>query len=287
MPLVNPIKLMKVAQERGLCIAAFNVHNLETVQAVIDGAAKQRSPVIIQTTPGTLRHTGIPQIAACVKAAAELVDIPVALHVDHCSSFETIVRCIRRGYTSVMIDGSHLPYTENVALVREVVKVAHAAGVAVEAELGRIGGSEDDLMVDETKAALTDPAEAEAFVEATQVDTLAVAIGTAHGQYKGKPKLDFPRLSAIRNRLNLPLVLHGASGLAHEVIRECIRRGINKINIATELKDSMAEAIKECFCKDPTETDPRRYMGAAKAAVEKVVREKILLCGCSGLADEL
>jgi tagatose bisphosphate family class II aldolase len=286
MALVNPMKFMKIAQEKGVGIAAFNVHNMETIQAVMEGAAEENSPVIIQTTPGTLKHAGIHNIAALVKAEAELYDIPVALHVDHCSSFETIINCIKYGYTSVMIDSAKLPYNENVAMVKKVVEVAHFASVFVEAEIGRIGGVEDDMFVNDADKAFTIPSEAKAFAEQTGIDSLAIAIGTAHGMYKGEPKLDFERLSAIRNIVGIPLVLHGASGVQDESIKEALRRGIVKINIATELKLPMAEAIKECFCKNPNESDPRNYMGAAKLAVKAVVKQKIRLCSSSGLAKE-
>jgi len=287
MALVNPLGFIRAARENGIAVAAFNVHNMETIQAVVEGAAEERAPVVVQTTPGTLKHAGIPFIAACVKVAAELFDVPVALHLDHCQSFETVIQCIRHGYTSVMIDGSMLSYAENVALVKKVVEVAHSVGVAVEAELGRVGGAEDYLSVDECQAAFTVPDEARDFVEATGIDTLAVAIGTAHGIYKGEPKLDFERLSAIRATVDVPLVLHGASGVPDQSIREAVRRGISKINIATELKIPMAEAIKDFFRNNPSESDPRAYMGQAKDAVKQIVRKKIQLCGCSGLADRL
>nr|MBO2494300.1 fructose-1,6-bisphosphate aldolase, class II [Clostridia bacterium] len=287
MPLVNPLKFIKKAQEKGVAIAAFNVHNLETIQAVVEAAAEERAPVIVQTTPGTLKHAGIEYISACVKVAAELYDIPIALHVDHCPSYKTIVQCIRNGYTSVMIDGSELPYEENVALVKKVVELAHSVGVAVEGELGRIGGAEDGITVEEREATFTVPEEAKAFVDATGVDTLAVAIGTAHGVYKWEPKLDFKRLSDIRKLVDVPLVLHGASGVDDDSIKRAIAGGICKINIATELKIPMAKTIQEVFRVKPEENDPRNYMGAAKEAVKEVVRRKIRLCGCNGLADEL
>lgn len=285
MALVNTIDFIKKAQQNGVAIASFNIHNMETIQAVIEGAAEERSPVIIQTTPGTLKHAGIPSIAAMVKAEALRYDIPIALHVDHCTSFETIVQCIQYGYTSVMIDAAHLSYEDNVAMVRKVVEIARYANVSVEAELGKIGGTEDDMSLDEKEATFTVPEEALDFVLATGIDSLAIAIGTAHGMYKGEPKLDFERLSAIKKLMELPLVLHGASDVPNESIREAIKRGICKINIATELKYPMAAAIQECFRNNPHETDPRNYMGAAKKAVKKVVREKIRLCGSSGLAD--
>lgn len=283
MALVNPMEFVKKAEKHGCAIASFNVHNLETIQAVVEGAALEEAPVIIQTSLGTLKHAGIPYIAACVKAASELYDIPIALHVDHCNSFEVIMQCIRYGYTSVMIDSSRLPYDENVAMVKKVVECAHAVGVSVEGELGKIGGTEDDLYVNEREAAFTVPSEAKDFVDQTGIDLLAIAIGTAHGEYKGKPNLDFERLTQIRNLVDLPLVLHGASGVPDDQIKESLARGISKINIATELKIPMAAAIKECFKANPTENDPRKYMGMAKDAVREVVREKIRLCKASGL----
>ncbi len=293
MALVNPLSFITKARELGVAIASFNIHNLETVQAVIEGAEAERCPVIIQTTPGTLKHAGIPYIAAIVKAASELTDIPIALHVDHCTSFETIMQCIRYGYTSVMIDSAHLPYEENVTMVKKVVEIGRAVGVCVEGELGRIGGTEELLNVDEHDAAFTVPEEAEDFVKQTGIDILAIAIGTAHGEYKGEPHLDFERLSAIRGLVDVPLVLHGASGVPDYQITESLRRGIAKINIATELKIPMAQAILDkltangAHTSKPAESDPRHYMGAAKDAVRKVVRDKIRLCGGTGLADRL
>lgn len=287
MLLVNPLLFIKTAQENNAAIPAFNIHNLETAQAVIEGASEERSPVMIATTPGTLKHAGVSCIANTVKAIAENADIPVALHLDHCSSYDIIVQAIRNGYTSVMIDAAELPYDENVALVKDVVRTAHAVDVAVEAELGRIGGTEDELTVDEKDATLTVPKEAKNFVDATGVDTLAIAIGTAHGMYKGDPKLDFNRLSEIKELVDIPLVLHGASGVPDNSVIEAVERGISKINIATELKIPMAKAIQNCFANNPEENDPRKYLGDGREAVKKVVREKIRLCGSVNLVDKL
>lgn len=286
MGLVNPLRMIENAQREGYAIAAFNIHNLETIQAVVEAAWEEQSPLIIQTTPGTLKHAGISYVVACVKTAAELYDIPIALHLDHCESFETIMQCIRAGYTSVMIDGSRLPYHENIAAVKRVVDIAKTVDVAVEGEIGRIGGTEDHMTVDQREAALTIPEEAQDFAKVTGVDTLAVAIGTAHGLYKGEPKLDFERLSAIKEKVEIPLVLHGASGVDDKDIKETIRRGICKINIATELKIAMAQAIQDVFTDNPEENDPRRYMGKAKEAVKGIARKKIQLCGSSGRAWE-
>ena len=287
MALVNPMEFIKKAEKKGVAIASFNIHNLETVQAVAEAAYEEQSPVIIQTTPGTLRHAGVSYIYAMVKAASELYDIPMALHVDHCSEYDMIMKCIRNGYTSVMIDTAHLPYNENIAMVKKVVEAARAVGVAVEGELGKIGGVEDDLAVDEREATFTIPSEAKDFVEKTGIDMLAIAIGTAHGEYKGEPNLDFERLSEIRKITTLPLILHGASGVPDYQVKEALKRGISKINIATELKIPMAQAIKDTFNAKPTENDPRNYMGAAKLAVKEVVKQKIRLCGSVGLAKEV
>ena len=222
-----------------------------------------------------------------IKTAAENYDLPIVLHLDHCPSFPTILRCLRHGYTSVMIDASHLPYEENVALVKKVVEVCAPLNVAVEGELGRIGGVEDQLLIKEHEATLTRPEEAVSYVRETGIHSLAVAIGTAHGEYKGEPKLDFPRLSAIRQGTDIPLVLHGASGVPNGSIQEAIKKGITKINIATELKIPMARALQLYFQAHPEGNDPRKYMGLAKDEVKKVVRLKIQLCGTSGLADEI
>lgn len=289
MALVNPVEILKLAEKNHCAVASFNIHNLETAAAAAEGAAEENCPVIIQTTPGTLKHSDIEYISAIVRAASEKYSIPIALHADHFTDYDLIVKAIECGYSSVMIDASSLPYEENVALVCKVVEFAHARGVAVEGELGKIGGVEDDMFVetDSRKASFTDPDEALDFVSRTGIDSLAVAIGTAHGIYVGEPDLDFERLSEIREKVSIPLVLHGASGVPDWQIKESLRRGISKINIATELKIPMASAIKKAFAENPDETDPRVYMGAAKKAVKAVVREKIRLCGGTGLADKI
>lgn len=285
MALVSSYQLLKKASEQKKAIPAFNIHNLETIQAVVEAAEELNSPVIIQTTPGTLKHAGIEYIAAIVKEAAIKYNIPIALHMDHCPSFDTIVSCIQHGYTSVMIDGAHLDYDDNVELVRSVVKMAHAVGIQVEGEIGKIGGVEDDMYVNEADAAFTVPAEAKKFVEDTGIDSLAVAIGTAHGMYIGEPQLDFPRIEAINELVDVPLVLHGASGVPDESVKKAINDGMAKINIATELKNPMAKAIKNAL-SDPGINDPRKYMGAAREAVKSVVKDKIRLCGTEGFAAE-
>lgn len=287
MSLVNPLKYIKAAEKFKKAIPAFNIHNLETAQAVVEAAAEENSPVMIATTPGTLRHAGVNCIAEIIKALSETYDIPIALHLDHCNSYEVIIQALRNGYTSVMIDAAELPYEENVKLVKSVVKTAHAVDVAVEAELGRIGGTEDDLTVDEREATLTIPSEAKNFAEETGIDSLAVAIGTAHGVYKGEPKLDFERLAEINKIVDIPLVLHGASGVPGTSVKKSIERGITKVNIATELKIPMAAAIQKYFAENPEANDPRKYLGAGREAVKKVVKEKIRLCGSNELLEEM
>ncbi|UZQ83199.1 class II fructose-1,6-bisphosphate aldolase [Thermoanaerobacter sp. RKWS2] len=280
MSLVNTKKMLEDAKENKYAVGAFNIHNLETLKAVVKAAYEMRSPLILQTTPGTIKHAGEDYIAAMAKVASEKYDIPIALHLDHGNSFDLVVKCIRAGYTSVMIDGSALPYEKNIELTKKVVEVAHAAGVTVEAELGSIVGVEDDMYVKEDKSAFTDPKMAADFVEKTGVDSLAIAIGTAHGMYKGEVKLDFERLKEIANLVDIPLVLHGASGVPDELVKKAIALGICKLNIATELKIPFANAIKEVFKNNPDESDPRKFLAPGERAIEEVVKEKIKLFGC-------
>lgn len=284
MQLVSSLELIQKASEAKKAIPAFNIHNMETIQAAIEGAAELNSPVIIATTPGTLKHASVENIAAIVKATAGKYDVPVALHLDHCPSFETIISCIRNGYTSIMVDGAHHEYDENVALVKKVVEIAHSVGIQVEGEIGRIGGVEDDMFVNDADASYTIPAEAKKFVDDTGIDSLAVAIGTAHGMYKGEPKLDFERIEEIDSLVDVPLVLHGASGVPDDQVKRAIDMGMAKVNIATELKNPMGDAIRKVL-EDPEQNDPRNYMGAAKDAVREVVKRKIRLCGTEGFAE--
>ena len=232
--LVTAKQLMLDAQKGGYAIGAFNVENMEMVQAVVAAAQELKSPVIIQTTPSTLKYASPEMFYANVAAAAKAASVPVVMHLDHGSSFQLAMQAFRAGYTSIMIDGSHSPYEENIAVTKAVVDACHPAGVPVEAELGKVGGKEDDL--DGGDGGYTVPAEAADFVAKTGVDSLAVAIGTAHGVYKGVPKLDVDRLSEIRKVVSIPLVLHGTSGVPDDAVRECIRRGICKVTIDRYLK---------------------------------------------------
>ncbi len=210
--------------------------------------------------------------------------MPIALHLDHGTSFDQCMQCIRAGFTSVMIDGSKLPLDQNIALTNRVLAVARAVGISVEAELGKIGGTEDDIVVSEKDALFTNPQEAKEFVEATGVDSLAVAIGTAHGRYKGVPQLDFERLKKIRSLVNVPIVLHGSSGVPDEAIREAISLGVRKVNIDTNIREAFVEAARKVINEKPNEIDPRNILGPARLAATEVIREKIRLFGSSGQA---
>lgn len=219
MPLVPMKQLLDKAEKNNYAVGAFNCNNMEIIQAIIAAAEAENSPVIVQASQGAIKYAGLEYIVALAAIAAQKTHIPVALHLDHGTSFEQVMQCIAKGFTAVMIDGSKLPLEENIALTNKVLEVARACGVSVEAELGKIGGTEDDIYVSEKEALYTDPDEALAFVKATGVDALAIAIGTAHGQYKGEPKLDLPRLEKIKALIKIPIVLHGSSGVPDDAIR--------------------------------------------------------------------
>ncbi|MCM3267202.1 class II fructose-1,6-bisphosphate aldolase [Paenibacillus elgii] len=287
MPLVSSTSLLEAARAGGYGIGAFNVHTLEMLQAVVDAAEETGSPLILQSTVGTVKHLGPDYIAAAATVAANRSRVPIALHLDHCTDFATIVQCIRAGYTSVMIDASMLPFEENVRLTKQVVEVASAAGVNVEAELGKVGGVEDDIVVAEHEALMADPQECAEFVERTGVHTLAPAIGTAHGIYKGEPKIDFDRIRRIAEIVSVPLVLHGGSGIPEEQVKRSVSLGMAKMNIATEIRIVFSDAIKAVFADNPQENDPRKYMIPAKKAVKEAAIEKMRMVGCIGKAGDL
>lgn len=280
-----PVKdLLCDAQRQGYAVGAFNCNNMEIVQAIVQAAVLECSPVIIQASQGAIKYAGLEYISALGHLAANMAPVPVALHLDHGTSFEQIVQCIRHGFSSVMIDGSQLPFEENVALTVEVLKVARPVGVSVEAELGKIGGTEDDISVSDTDARLTDPEEAKAFVEKTGVDCLAVAIGTAHGVYKGKPQLDFPRLEKIAQLTGIPIVLHGSSGVSGEDVARAIQLGVRKVNIDTDVRAAFMEGVKEVLAASPEEIDPRKVLGPARKKMEEQIRRKMRSFGSSGRA---
>jgi len=266
------------AQKGGYAVGAFNVENMEMVKAVIAAAKELQAPVMLQTTPSTVKYGSLKTYQALVAAEAEKAGIPVCLHLDHGSSFELAVRAIQAGYTSVMIDGSHEDFEQNVALTKKVTEVAKACGVTVEAELGKVGGKEDDLEAEGDTN--TDPAEAREFVERTGVDSLAIAIGTAHGFYADTPVLDKERVSEVKSLVSIPLVLHGASGLRDEDIRECVQRGMCKVNFATELRVAYTDAGKKLIAENPDMFDPKKLGGVGMEAVKELVKNRILVCGC-------
>ena len=270
------------AQAGGYAVGAFNAENMEMVQAIIAAAEEVKAPVMIQTTPSTVKYASLALYLANVKAEAEKASVPVCIHLDHGSSFELAMQALRTGYTSIMIDGSHSVFEENIALTKRVVDACAPSGVPVEVELGKVGGKEDDL--DGGAGGYTVPEEAKEFAEKTGVDSLAVAIGTAHGVYSGVPKLDLDRLTEIRKLVDIPLVLHGASGLSDDAVRESIRRGICKVNFATELRIAYSDGVKKVLSENPEVFDPKKYGTVGRENVKQLVMNRMKVCGCDGRA---
>jgi len=280
--LVTTKEMLLAAQAGGYAVAAFNAENMEMTVAVLAAAEELRAPLILQATPLMMRFASAALYVAMARATMEKTTVPVALHLDHGDSYEVAVRSLRAGYTSLMLDGSRLPYEENVALTRRVVELAAPCGIPVEAELGAVGGTEDGLS--NTSDTGTDPAQAADFLARTGADFLAVGIGTAHGVYRAKPKLDLERLEEIRERVSVPLVLHGASGLSEADLRACVERGICKINFATELRLAYSGGIKALLAEKPEAFDPKELGRAAIARVKEAAMESIRGCGCAGKA---
>ncbi|MGL4848844.1 MAG: class II fructose-1,6-bisphosphate aldolase [Clostridium sp.] len=278
MELVKSKELLKKAQEGNYAIGAFNVENMEMVMAVISAAEEMNAPVILQTTPSTVKYADVEYFLANARVAASKAKIPVVMHLDHGSSFELAAKAFRAGYTSIMIDGSHLEFEENIKLTKSVVRMCKASEVSVEAELGKVGGKEDDLDGGEGNP-YTEPLEAKEFVEKTGVDSLAIAIGTAHGLYKGEPRLDLERLTEIRRIIDIPLVLHGGSGVPDESVKEAICRGICKVNYATEVRIAFTEGVNECLKGNEGVIDPKKYNKLGMDKVKNFVKEKIRVCG--------
>lgn len=275
MPLVTSEKMLLDAQKGAYAVGAFNVENMEMVKAVIAAAEELHTPVMLQTTPSTVKYGTLDTYYAMVAAEAKKASVPVCIHLDHGNSFELAIQAIKAGYTSVMIDGSHEDFENNIALTKKVVDTAKACGIPVEAELGKVGGKEDDLVADADTN--TDPLEAKEFVERTGVSSLAIAIGTAHGFYAGTPILDKERVSQIREMVSVPLVLHGASGLSDEDVKDCVKRGICKVNFATELRVAYTDAVKKLLAEKPDTFDPKKLGEVGMAAVKKIVKERILV----------
>ncbi|WP_279131692.1 tagatose bisphosphate family class II aldolase [Photobacterium phosphoreum] len=282
--LVSSREMLLKAQLGGYAVPAFNIHNLETIQVVLETAAEMRSPVILAGTPGTYSYAGTDYLVGICLKAANIYQTPIALHMDHHESFSDIRTKVEAGIKSAMIDGSHHSFEGNIDITRKVVQFCHGWDCSVEAELGRLGGQEDDLIVEDKDALYTDPDAAIEFINATGIDSLAIAIGTAHGMYKEQPQLDFDRLGIIRSKTDTPLVLHGASGVPDEDVRRCIELGITKVNVATELKIAFADAVKQYFIEHPEANDPRHYIIPGKVAMKKVIQDKIRVCGSEGKA---
>ena len=268
--------MLRDAQKNGYAVPAFNVENLEMAQGVIAAAADAGSPVILQTTSPTVAYASASLFVGLVEALAREVDIPVCLHLDHATDPQLLRDAIGAGYPSVMMDASRKSFEENLALTREAVQYAAARDVPVEAELGSVGGKEDDV---EGASDYTDPQRAREFVRDTGLFSLAVAIGTAHGVYKQTPRLDLERLSAIRAQVEAPLVLHGASGLEDQQVRQCVQRGICKVNFATELRAAYTAAVRKVLAEHPEAIDPKLYGREARLAVECLARHKMDVCG--------
>jgi fructose-bisphosphate aldolase class II len=300
MPLVTTTEMFKKAYEGKYAVGAFNVNNMEIIQGIVEAAAETQSPLVLQVSAGARKYANPTYLKKLVDAAVAESGVDIALHLDHGESFEICKQCIDDGFTSVMIDGSALPYEENVALTKKVVDYAHAKGVVVEAELGKLAGVEDDVNVSAEDATYTDPDQAVDFVKRTGCDSLAIAIGTSHGAYKftGEPKLDYDRLEKISNLLpGYPLVLHGAStvikefvdmcneyggdipgaqGVPEDMLKKAATYGVCKINIDTDLRLAMTGAIRKNLIDNPSNFDPRKYLGQGRTAIKDMVKHKIV-----------
>lgn len=279
--LVKSQELLLDAQRNKYSVGAFNVENMEMVLAVLSAAEETNSPVIMQTTPSTVKYAGADMYFANIRAAARRTRIPVACHLDHGSSLALAVQALHAGYTSIMIDGSKLPFEENIALTKTVTEICHAVNIPVEAELGRVGGKEDSLE-NSGDNPYTDPDEAKIFVEKTGCDSLAVAVGTAHGVYKGTPRINFDVLTKIREVVSIPLVLHGTSGVPDDQVIRCVSMGMCKVNYATDLRISYTYGVKKYMKENPGVFDPKKYGTYGMEEVKRYVKERMQVIGSCG-----
>ncbi|WP_096437661.1 class II fructose-1,6-bisphosphate aldolase [Alteribacter populi] len=287
MPLVSMKEMLEKGKAEGYAVGQFNLNNLEYAQAILQAAQEEKSPVILGVSEGAGRYMGgFKTVVKIVESLMESyeVTVPVAIHLDHGSSFEKCVEAIYAGFTSVMIDGSHHPLEENIALTKKVIDVAHTLGISVEAELGRIGGQEDDLIVDDAEAAYAIPAECDQLVRETKVDCFAPALGSVHGPYKGEPNLGFDRMEEVSQLTGVPLVLHGGTGIPTKDIQRAISLGTAKINVNTENQISSAKRVREVLDENPEMYDPRKYMGPAREAIKETVIGKMREFGSSNKA---
>jgi len=284
MPLVSMTEMLQKAKAEGYAVGQFNINNLEFTQAILLAAEETKSPVILGVSEGAAKYMGgFKLVVAMVKALMEeyKITVPVAIHLDHGSSFEKCAQAIHAGFTSVMIDASHHPFEENVAITAKVVELAHIHGVSVEAELGTVGGQEDDVVGGIIYA---DPQECVELVKRTNIDALAPALGSVHGPYKGEPKLGFKEMEEISNLTGMPLVLHGGTGIPTKDIQKAISLGTAKINVNTENQIASAKAVRETLAKNPELYDPRKYLGPARDAIKATVIEKMKEFGSIGKA---
>ena len=281
--LVTTKELLLDAQRSKYAVGAFNVENMEMVIAVIRSAENTKSPVIMQTTPGTVKYAGADMYFANIKAAAERASVPVACHLDHGNSLAIVVQAFRAGYTSIMIDGSKLSFADNIAITKSVTEICHASNIPVEAELGRVGGKEDNLDNGDDNP-YTDPDEASEFVEKTECDSLAVAVGTAHGVYKGTPQINFDVLDKIRKVVDIPLVLHGTSGVPDDQVIRCVSMGMCKVNYATDLRIAYTYGVKKYIKENPGVFDPKKYGSYGIDEVTRYVIERMRVLGSCGRA---
>lgn len=287
MPLVSMTEMLNKAKDEKYAVGQFNLNNLEFTQAILQAAEEEKSPVILGVSEGAARYMGgFKLVVKMVEALMEEygTTVPVAIHLDHGSSFEACAKAIDAGFTSVMIDGSHFPLDENIELTKKVVELAHIFGVSVEAELGRIGGQEDDLSVDEADATYAIPEECDRLVRETGVDCFAPALGSVHGPYKGEPNLGFDRMEEVMNLTGIPLVLHGGTGIPLKDIQRAISLGTAKINVNTENQIASAKRVREVLADLPEEYDPRKYLGPAREAIKETVAGKMREFGSSGRA---
>jgi fructose-bisphosphate aldolase class II len=278
--------MLNKARGEGYAVGAFSAHNAETIQAIIAAAAEEKAPIMIQVGQKVIKYMGMKQMADMIRSFGEGVDAEVAIHLDHGNSYEQAVEAIQLSFQSVMYDGSHHPIEKNIEISRDVVKAAHAVGISVEGELGRIGGTEDDITVRDEDAFLTDVEDAIQYTRGTGIDSLAVAIGTAHGLYKGEPKLNFERLKEISEHISIPLVLHGGSGVPDDLIRKAIPLGVAKINVDTELRQAFTQGAQAIWEQNPNEFVLANVLGNAREHVKQRVIEKIRLFGSSGKSSK-
>ncbi len=277
--MISSRELFRKAHKENYAVGGFNICNMEFVQSVIQAAEAKHSPVILQVSQGVAKYAGIRTITEIVKAEAKRTSIPVALHLDHGTDYEVIMQCLRAGFTSIMIDASRYELEENIRITAEVARACHAMNVGVEAELGKIHGVEDEIAVDAKDASFTDPQEAVRFVKETGVDALAIAVGTAHGPYKGKPELDFERIQEIKALIDTAIVLHGSSGVGKADIQRAVQLGVNKFNIDTDLRQAFNETIRAYLNENKEIYDPKKIIGVTRPAIQLVAEEKMTLFG--------